>query len=79
MIKGMSKGKEIVESSSMSPHEALYDSIQSVSDAYIDDHQLVALDPYHLPYWLDSPLLTLDYLSDTFPSDESIMEIMSLD
>ena len=39
----------------------------------------MASDPYHLPYWLDSPIPTLDYLSNTFPSDESIMEIMSVD
>ena len=50
MTRGMSKGKEIVESSSMSPHEALYNVIQYVYDAYIDDHNLVASDPYHLPY-----------------------------
>ena len=75
----MSKGKEIVEIPSLSPHEALYDSIQSVSNSYIDDHHLVASYPYHMPYWLDSPHLTLDYLSWIFPSDESIMEVMSLD
>ena len=79
MTEGMSKGKEIVESSSLSPHEAMYESIQSIFYVYIDDHHLVESDPYHLPYWLDSPLLTLDYLSQTFPSNESIMEIMSLD
>ena len=57
----------------------MYEAIQSVSDAYIDDHHLVASDTYYLPYCLDSPLSTLDYLSQTFLSDESIMEIMSLD
>ena len=73
------KGKEIVGMPSVGPHEALYDAIQSSSDVYYDDHHLVASDPYHLTYWIDSPLPTLDYLSHTFPMDESIMEIMSAD
>ena len=34
-------------------------------------------DPYHLPYWLEPSLPTLNYLSQTFPFDKSIMEIMS--
>ena len=74
-----SKGKAIVDKISMSPPKSLYDSIQSTSDGYIDDHHLVASHPYHIPYWLDSPPPTLDDLSHTFPSNESIMEIMSLD
>ena len=37
----------------------------------------MASDPYHLPYWLEPSLPTLDYLSHTFPSDESITEIMN--
>ena len=76
---GMSKGKYIVETPSLGPHESLYHAIQSTFDAYFDDQNLVTSDPYHLPYWLDSPLPTLDYLSQTFPLDESIMEVMSLD
>ena len=75
----MSKGKAIVDTPSSSPLEALYDAIQSTFDSYIDDHHLVALDAYRLPYWLDSPPSTIDYLLQTFPSDESIMEIMSSD
>ena len=75
----ISKGKAIVETPSLSPSKALYHCIQSASDAYIDEHHLVASYPYHLPYWLDSPLLTLNYLLNNFPSDESIMEIMSSD
>ena len=47
----------------MSPREALYDVISSVSDAYVDGNHLAASNPYHFPYWLDLPLLTLDYLS----------------
>ena len=35
-------------------------------------------DPYHLPYWIDSPLPTQDYLLQDFSSDESIVKIMSL-
>ena len=54
-------------------------AIQYYSYVYYDDHNLVAWDPYHLPYWLDSPLPTLDYLFQTFPLDESIMDIMSVD
>ena len=61
--RGMSKGKQIIELSSLSPHEALYDAIQYVSDSYIDGHHLVASDPYHLPYWIDSPQLSLIEIS----------------
>ena len=45
----------------------------------MDNHHLVALDPYHIPYWLDSPLPILDYLLQNFLSNDSIMEIMSWD
>ena len=62
------KGKQIVESTSISPHEAMYDTIQTFSDDHTDDLHLVASDPYHLPYWLEPSLPTLDYLSDTFLS-----------
>ena len=37
----------------------------------------MASDPYHLPYWLEPYLPVLDYLSENFPSDDSIMEIMN--
>ena len=70
-------GKWVVETSSLSPHEAVYDAIQSISDVPIDDLHLVASDPYHLPYWLEPSLPTLDYLSQTFPSDESMIEIIN--
>ena len=73
------KGKKVVESTSLSPHEAMYDTIQTFSDDHTDDLHLVASDPYHLPYWLEPSLPVLDYLSETFPSDESIMEIMNMD
>ena len=57
----MSKGKAIVETPSMSLPKALYDAIQFASHAYINDHHLVASDPYHMPYWLYSPLPTISY------------------
>ena len=44
------RGKEVVETSSLGPYEALYDAIQSVFDEHYDDHHIVAFDPYHLPY-----------------------------
>ena len=44
------KGKEVVESPSLGPYEALYDVVQSASDVQPDDLHLVASDPYHLPY-----------------------------
>ena len=55
----------------------MYDTIQTFSDDHTDDLHLVASDPYHLPYWLEPSLPTLDYLSETFPSIESIIEIMN--
>ena len=55
----------------------MYDTIQTCSDDHTNDIHLVASDPYHLPYWLAPSLPILDYLSNTFPSDESIIEIMN--
>ena len=55
----------------------MYNIIQTLSDDHTNDLHLVASDPYHLPYWLEPSLPTLNYLSHTFPFDESIMEIMS--
>ena len=57
------RGKEVVESSSLVPYEASYDVVQSTSDIHYDDLYLVDSDPYHLPYWLEPSLPTLDYLS----------------
>ena len=71
------KCKQVLETFSLSLHEPVYDSIQSISNVPTDDLHLVASDPYHLPYWLEPSLPTLDYLSHTFPSDESIIEIMN--
>ena len=61
----------------LSPHEEMYNTIQTLSNAHTNDLHLVASDPYHLPYWLEPSLPILDYLSNTFSSDESIMEIMN--
>ena len=71
------KGKQIVESTSLSPHEEMHNIIQTLSDDHTNELHLVASDPYHLPYWLEPSLLILDYLSQTFPFDVSIMETMS--
>ena len=68
------KGKQVVEFTSLSSHEAIYDTIQTLSDDHTDDLHLAALDPYHLPYWLEPSLPILDYLSKTFPFNESIWE-----
>ena len=73
------KGKNVVDSTSLSPHEAMYDTIQTFSNAHTNDLHLVASDLYHLLYCLEPSLLVLNYLSETFPSDESIIEIMNMD
>ena len=44
------QGTNVVESTSLSPHEAMYDTILTCSDDHTDDFHLVASDPYHLPY-----------------------------
>ena len=71
------KGKQIIESTSLIPHEEMYNTIQTLFDDHTDDLHLVALDPCHLPYWLEPSLPILDYLSETFPSEKSIIEIMN--
>ena len=78
-ISVIDKGNSIVESTSMSPFEETYHVILTTSDSTINDHLSVASDPYHLSYWLETSPSSLDYLSHTLPSDESIMEVMSLD
>ena len=44
------KDKQIVESTSLSPHEEMYNIIQTIFDDHTDDLHLVDSDPYHLPY-----------------------------
>ena len=43
------RGKEVVESSSLIPYEALYDVVQSSFDVHYDYIHLAALDPYTCP------------------------------
>ena len=43
-------GTNVVESTSLSPHKAMYDTIQTCSDDHTNDIHLVASNPYHLPY-----------------------------
>ena len=74
------KGKAIAdESSSFYPFEEMYNAIQATNDPAINDHFLVASNHYHMPYWLKHSSPSLDYISHTLPTDESIMEVMSLD
>ena len=57
------KGKQIVESTSLSPHEETYNVIQTLSDDQTNELHLVTSNPYHLPYWLEPSLPIMDYLS----------------
>ena len=75
----LDNGKSILDSTSLSHFKEMYQAIQSTSHPTINDHLLVALDTYHLPYWLRTSPPSLDYLLRTLPSDESIMEVISLD
>jgi hypothetical protein len=65
------------DSMSLSPTEAKYDAIQSASPSP-DDQHLVASNSYSLPSWLNSLSSTFDYILHIFPSDESIMEMLSI-
>ena len=54
------KGKETAdESTSFSPFEEIYNAIQATSDSTINDHLLVASDYYHMPYWLETPPISI--------------------
>jgi hypothetical protein len=55
-----------------------YVSIQSVSPSSDDQHLLVP-DSYSMPSWLSSLSSAIDYISPIFPSNESIMEMLSID
>jgi hypothetical protein len=63
---------------SLSPAEAAYVTIQSASPSSNTSHSL-APDTYSVPSWLDSLSSAIDYISHIFPSDESIMEMLSID
>jgi hypothetical protein len=64
----------------MSPSlvEAAYVAIQSASPSSNTSHSL-APDTYSVPSWLDSLSSVVDYISQIFPSDKSIMEMLSID
>jgi hypothetical protein len=62
----------------LSPAEAAYVAIQSTSPSSNTSHAL-AIDTYSLPSWLNSLSSAVDYISHIFPSDESIMEMLSID
>jgi hypothetical protein len=58
------------------PTKEEYDSIQSASTSP-DDQHLVVSNSYSLPSWFNSLSSTFDYILHIFPSNESIMEIIS--
>jgi hypothetical protein len=62
----------------LSPTEASYDVIQSTSP-YLDNQHLFPSNTYSLPSWLNSLSSTFDYILQIFPSDESIMEMITID
>ena len=62
----------------LSPHERWYESIQSLSDSPEQHDHHVAADAYPPPFWLHEHDRFTDYLSLNLPSDESIMEAMSV-
>jgi hypothetical protein len=62
----------------LSPVEAAYIVIQSTSPSSNNSHSL-APNTYLVPSWLDFLSSAVDYISHIFPSDKSIMEILSID
>jgi hypothetical protein len=62
----------------LNPAETSYVAIQSTSPSP-DDQHLLALDSYSMPLWLNSLWYAIDYISPIFHSDESIMEMLSID
>jgi hypothetical protein len=62
----------------LSPTETSYVAIQSTSLSS-DDQHLLAPDSYSMPSWLNSFSSSIDYILPIFPSDESIMEMLSID
>ena len=44
------KGKHVFESTSLSSHEEMYNTIQTLYDDHTNDLHLVTSDPHHLPY-----------------------------
>jgi hypothetical protein len=66
------------ETMPLSLAEATYVAPQSTSP-YPNNPHLLAPDAYSVPSWLDSLSSSINYISQIFPSDESIMEILSID
>jgi hypothetical protein len=62
----------------LSPSKASYNSIQFASPSLGNRHML-ASNTYSLPSWLDSLSSAFDYILRVFPSDESIMEMISIE
>jgi hypothetical protein len=62
----------------LSSIETSYISIQSASPSS-DDQHLLAPNSYSMPSQLSSLSSAIDYISPIFPSDESIMEMLSID
>jgi hypothetical protein len=62
----------------LSPAEKSYVVVQSTSPSSYD-HHLLAPDNYLMPSWLSSLSSAIDYISPIFPSDESIIEMLSID
>jgi len=62
----------------LSPVEAKYDAIQYTSPSPNDQHLLESTF-YSLPSWLYSLSSSFDYILHIFPSDESIMEMISIE
>jgi hypothetical protein len=62
----------------LSPSKTSYVSIQFASPSS-DDQHLLAPDSYSIPSRLNSLSSSFDYISPIFPSDESILEILSVD
>jgi hypothetical protein len=62
----------------LSPVEAEYNTIQFSSPS-LDDQHLLDSTSYSLPSWLYSLSSTFDYILHIFPSDESIMEMISIE
>jgi hypothetical protein len=66
------------DSMSLSPAKAKYDAIQSASPS-LDNQHMVASNSYSIPSWLNSLSSNFDYILQIFPSDESIMEMLSIE
>jgi len=66
------------ETMPLSPTEASYISTQSTSPS-LDEQHLLAPDTYSMPSWLSHLSSFFYYISHIFPSDESILEMLSID